>query len=375
MTNEDIYTILASKSHNSHYLKRYFKFILWCQENQLSEDYTEEHHICPKANDLFPEYISFKDHPWNISILTTKQHLITHVMLWKAYPKSSMSMALECMLGNFNSETNSLLAERKVPTAFRLRYLAKTRKDASDRRSEFMTGKGVYKDKDGNRFLIENSDPRIVTEGLVGIRSGTKNSEESGEKHRATKFKNKKIVLYFFDKKVKVKLFSPEYDSYISQGWHQELTDEDREYIKQGVNEKTSLYWTGRMRYMTQDGVYHGSYLKDDPIISQLQLTPLRTEAQITQNASRTALASEARTGTNIYNNGIEEKFLFEPIDKTWFLGRLPRCDEWEEKRKAASSAAVKGKKTYNNGLTNRFFAVGEPIPEGFVPGMKPRKK
>ena len=38
-------------------------------------------------------------------------------------------------------------------------------------------GKAVYKDKDGNKFLLKTDDPRIKTEDLVGILSGHKMKE------------------------------------------------------------------------------------------------------------------------------------------------------------------------------------------------------
>jgi hypothetical protein len=85
MDNISIYAILASKPHNEHYLTRYFKFILSCKHSP--EDYTEKHHICPKAKDLFPEYSKLKTHPWNMAVLTARQHFIANWMLWKAYPK------------------------------------------------------------------------------------------------------------------------------------------------------------------------------------------------------------------------------------------------------------------------------------------------
>ena len=85
MTNNDIYAILASKPHNPHYLKRYFKFIQWCQENPTTDEYVEDHHICPKADDLFPEYADLKKFVWNSITLTSRQHFISHFLLWKAY--------------------------------------------------------------------------------------------------------------------------------------------------------------------------------------------------------------------------------------------------------------------------------------------------
>ncbi len=90
MSNVDIYTILSSKPHNKHHLNRYFNFILACSQansGKTKEElgYTEKHHICPRAKDLFPEYKSFTKNPWNGVVLTARQHFIAHWMLWKAY--------------------------------------------------------------------------------------------------------------------------------------------------------------------------------------------------------------------------------------------------------------------------------------------------
>jgi len=83
----DIYAILSTRSHNPHYLNRYIRFIKACQVKNLDfEGYTEKHHICPKADDMFPEYICFRENPWNCVILKPRQHYIAHVILYKAYP-------------------------------------------------------------------------------------------------------------------------------------------------------------------------------------------------------------------------------------------------------------------------------------------------
>ena len=82
-----IYDILASKPHNPHYLNRYINFVESCQQKNV--DYcgpVENHHICPKADDMFPEYIDFSSHPWNKAPLIPRQHLIAHQILSKAFP-------------------------------------------------------------------------------------------------------------------------------------------------------------------------------------------------------------------------------------------------------------------------------------------------
>jgi hypothetical protein len=100
----NIYSILASKPHNPHYLRRYIKFIEQCQlKNFCYKGYTENHHICPKAKTMFPEYNDFKKHSWNKVVLTARQHFIAHIILTKVYPKSkSVNHAAWRMANNRN---------------------------------------------------------------------------------------------------------------------------------------------------------------------------------------------------------------------------------------------------------------------------------
>ena len=104
----DIYSILASKPHNPHYLKRYIRFVSLCQEAN-SKSYTKlhKHHICPRAKDMFPEYTSFATHKWNLAKLTPRQHFIAHILLWKAFPNSLSQMNALWQMKHKNNETIS----------------------------------------------------------------------------------------------------------------------------------------------------------------------------------------------------------------------------------------------------------------------------
>lgn len=79
---------IHDKCTNSFYAKRYVKFIFMCikaNETDLTDDvYTENHHILPKAKNFWPQYHSFRDHHWNKSVLTARQHFIAHWLLSKA---------------------------------------------------------------------------------------------------------------------------------------------------------------------------------------------------------------------------------------------------------------------------------------------------
>lgn len=271
IVNMNIKEILKTKPHNAHYLNRYVRYINACivkNEFLNSDEYTESHHICPKANDLFPEYNDLKIHTWNSVRLTAHQHIYAHIILWKLYG-GSQTFALDWIFKN-NSKTNSFLKNRKIPTQIEIRYATLARVEA--------------------RKLLD---------------------------------------------------------------------------------ETASKFWTGRARYATVDGIYHGSYLHTDSIIKELNLITYRTDAQTEQNTNRINLATKAKLGTNIYNNGSEERFLEAPVDDTWVLGRLTRSDAWEASRKTAAMAKVVGSETWNDGNKNYFFKPDDVIPTHMIKGMK----
>lgn len=110
----DIYSILSSKPHSEHHLNRYIKFIKQCQQKNVDyEGYTEKHHICPKAEDMFSEYACFKNNPWNCAILTARQHFIAHVILWKVYKDAySVISAVWAMKNKNGMSVNSRMYEK-----------------------------------------------------------------------------------------------------------------------------------------------------------------------------------------------------------------------------------------------------------------------
>jgi len=96
----DLHKILESKPHNPHYLKRYINFINACLNHNISDNvYIENHHICPKAKDMFPEYACLKNNPWNKAPLTFRQHIIAHVLLWKTYNTVSQALSVLRTMG------------------------------------------------------------------------------------------------------------------------------------------------------------------------------------------------------------------------------------------------------------------------------------
>ena len=150
----DIYSVLSSKEHNSHYLNRYITFINKCQlKNKSYTGYTERHHICPKAKDMFPEYNSFDLFPWNCAVLTLRQHFIAHMMLWKIYSNCSQTFAFWAMKQKNNETLNSKIYE-------------KLKLDIIDKITKINSGKVWI--NDGNKSTIipkEKLDQYILEKG------------------------------------------------------------------------------------------------------------------------------------------------------------------------------------------------------------------
>lgn len=51
--DDNIIKLLKSKPHNIHYLDKYISFIDKMSSMSISNEYTEKHHILPKAKDFF----------------------------------------------------------------------------------------------------------------------------------------------------------------------------------------------------------------------------------------------------------------------------------------------------------------------------------
>lgn len=51
---------------------KYLKWYISICETVYLDEYTEKHHILPKS--IFPQFSSFKEHPWNMARLSAKAH-------------------------------------------------------------------------------------------------------------------------------------------------------------------------------------------------------------------------------------------------------------------------------------------------------------
>lgn len=333
-------------------------------EKNGPEEYMEIHHILPKAKDLFIEYKDLDENPWNSISLTSRQHVYAHIMLWKIFG-GSQAVALHYM---FNVNFGCL---RTIPTAAQIRYAVKAKYEFYRSKK----GMATYKDSLGNRYYLHNKDPKIKQLRLVGNNEGHKFSEESIKNIIAGNINKRKATLHFLDMTIRVKYQSSEYHERLCEGWTPELSKEDSEYRFKLATQRMSEARSGKALYATPDGKFFGLLKLDDPSIQELGLITYSTDKNREQWKLWTQAATEAKLGTNIWNNGKDEKFSVECPGDGWSLGRAPRREDWEKNRIDRMREVQQGKHVYNNGVDIIYITPGDVVPPGYVRGMKPQKK
>lgn len=194
MNSDDIYHTLKKYPHNNHYLKRYFNFILACQlknKNSTISNF-EKHHICPQGKNFFPEYKNFKQHPWNCSFLTYRQHYIAHYMLAKAYGGyawNSFYMLVSCIENNKNIHRKHLKSYLYEISKEKYPHLGPS-KETQEKLNALKKGKTNYKNLEtGDIHQLHKDDPKIEELGLVGITKGTKTNNKCNKNYVTCKDK------------------------------------------------------------------------------------------------------------------------------------------------------------------------------------------
>jgi hypothetical protein len=142
----------------------------------------ETHHICPKANDLFPEYKSFKLYKWNKIKLSYRQHFIAHWLLWKAYG-GSQTIAFSAMQNQNSNRDKIVLKSSKI--------FEKLRKEAYLLMSIKNKGYAVYIDKNGNKIRCLTTEQRVLSRELVSTSHGRQYAHRSNDSRERTSLANK----------------------------------------------------------------------------------------------------------------------------------------------------------------------------------------
>jgi len=227
-----IYNTLKTKPHNPHYLAKYCRFIEWCRNANVGyDDYMEQHHIAPKAKDLFPEYTKIKLHPWNEIYLTPRQHFICHWMLWKVYG-GSQTFAFKAMVNGQKSKY-----QEKRYNKINSKTYESIRKEVLIKITETNSHMSTYVNLNGDKVRCRNDDERVLSGELISIVKGRKFKRRTPEQCAAQSIrlretersKNRKKLLYFLTYRISVLYNNPIFIEYLNQGWVMNCTKEYRQ--------------------------------------------------------------------------------------------------------------------------------------------------
>jgi hypothetical protein len=248
MDKNDIRNKAIHKIKSTHYFERYLKLLeSFIISNKFTEKYVylESHHLLPKAHDMFPEYKSFKDHPWNKVRLTARQHFIAHWVLWKAFGGSQI-YAFRCFIDQINCKNNKRQDLKVTPKVYEelklqaLSFLGEQRKH-----------KATYLDSNGNKIYCRTDDPRVLSGKLISTTKGRKYKPRTDEqnmktrksllKHHKNKEKQPNVSFYKGIEKVTVIKYSDDYYHYIdNENWSTKCTPERRSFVAAEINRKRS---------------------------------------------------------------------------------------------------------------------------------------
>jgi hypothetical protein len=246
----NIYEILKTKTHNDHYLKKYLKFIQSCgQHNQKTNDvYTEKHHICPKSKDMFPEYKNLKQNPWNQCVLTYRQHIIAHLLLYKTYNTQSQLLSVLYTVGQKNVKKLNL---KSVNT----KTIEKIKKSLSEKRKGIFT-RGY---DDEGKPLVKDSTKKLLSEQKKLFYRDPNNRKKQSESCKGTT--GRKSEKY----SIAAKNRNVEHNNKISEGvkkHYDSLPMSERKRIKTGI------YITPFGNFTSINGVYRNYCLNNQKIFT-----------------------------------------------------------------------------------------------------------
>jgi hypothetical protein len=201
----DILAVLQSKPHSQHYINRYYTLIESFKTQKIDDFvYTENHHICPRAKDLFPEYANLKMFAWNKLIVTARQHYLLHWILWKAYGGSQIKGFVKMNnVGSSNQQRDYTRINSKIYEKLKLDNSVRTSKQMTEnnpskkesvkiKRREALLGKILALDAKTGEYLgrVDKNDPNVLNGTWIQKPSpckGKKQTKEHIEKLRVTR--------------------------------------------------------------------------------------------------------------------------------------------------------------------------------------------
>lgn len=148
-------------------LRKYFDFI---QENSLDKSIkfeTANHHILPKW--AFPEYQKFSEFTWNKAILTHKNHLIAHFILWDMWKVSSNASPLLVMCSKKDRESWTTEGILNFSDTYQLACRKHAEAVSSKHKNKVVSQESIQKSK---QTRIMNGTDKTGTYNCIDLMTG-----------------------------------------------------------------------------------------------------------------------------------------------------------------------------------------------------------
>lgn len=234
----DYSQILKTKPNIERHLNRYIKIISSIKDNKkrkINENsYLEEHHICPKSKDLFPEYKNLKTYDWNKIYVTPKEHYICHLLLYKAYPYSSQVKAFKFFLNRENNIKSSRLYEMT-----RLEYIEKMKTDSVWNNQEF---REKFNKEQSQRMFLRWSDEETKKSISKNISNAMRYKLDSDEGYKSKMVENAKYISTTYEAKEKIRYKAVERNS--KEEYRKMISDKTKIAMNtEEISNKLKLSW------------------------------------------------------------------------------------------------------------------------------------
>lgn len=285
-----------------------------------------KHHILPKA--LYPEYVSFKDFPWNEVLLTFKEHKLAHILLAKTFYKTNMHSALrffgiDMVSGTnwYNDGTNNIRVLSKDSEGL---IKGRTSTEAWKNKT-YVSKNGVNKQIDISElefYLSEGYTKYMIKKTLIFFTNDIVNVAMTKEYVEKFKIQNPEYRLGYIVKSERRKIGS-------SKIYHK--NDIECRVMEHEVDSFEENGWIKGRSNKTKDSCAKYQINKDGigKRVSEEELNTKLLEGW-TLGLPKGTKYNTYFLGKVIINNGIKSQYvkseeLIHYLDNGWIKGRLPK--------------------------------------------------
>ena len=207
---------------NEPHITRYLKLIEWLRTQDVSKQYTERHHVVPRC-------MGGDNNNENIIEISTKAHLILHLILWKAY------QGIQPWGGKMASAFNMMRAPSKALPNRRSRLTARQYQRMREELSLHMSETTFWRTPEGRKVNGDAHRGKGKDSDETRRKKSESNKKPKSESHKASMRKPKSDEHRKALDAAKIKLREEDPEAYkmspeVREVWLQKLRDNAQDH-------------------------------------------------------------------------------------------------------------------------------------------------